>query len=297
MGDDYFPSSEYFHGRSNDIGEDGNNVSSDFHISLMNEIINEDDGPWNEYHVLNNSAAINQGDQHSLVQSLDNVFLDIPSSDKENHSSEDDEIVESLQLNIVSRTKTRTFYINPNHSSYTRSRQEFLTKSISISELISSECCQNNCLKSMDYMYALNKRKTYLSMNNSMQNSYLMGCMISTNIGYDYCIGNILLCRTTLKKIHSIGNLRLSRIQARLENYPSFYSKVHHGRESRPLKNTTLSWMCNLFSKHGECMPDRDTIHIPDNFSRREIYNLYKVYDEGVEGNGNFITYAYFTRM
>jgi hypothetical protein len=123
MGDDDFPSSEYFHGRSNDIGEDGNHVSSDFDIPLMNEIINEDDGPRNEDHVLNHSTATNQGDRHSLVQSPDNVLLDIPSGDKENPSSEDDEIVETLQRNIVSRTRTRPFYINPNHSSYTRSRK------------------------------------------------------------------------------------------------------------------------------------------------------------------------------
>jgi hypothetical protein len=38
---DDFPSSEYFHGRSNDIGEDGNHFSSDFDIPLNNEIINE----------------------------------------------------------------------------------------------------------------------------------------------------------------------------------------------------------------------------------------------------------------
>jgi hypothetical protein len=44
-------------------------------------------------------------------------------------------------------------------------------------------------------------------------------------------------------------------------------------------------------------MPDRDTIHITDNFSRRKIYNLYKTYVEGVEINGNFITYAYLTRI
>jgi hypothetical protein len=87
------------------------------------------------------------------------------------------------------------------------------------------------------------------------------------------------------ERLHSIGNLRLSRIQKRLEKDPSFYSKVHHGRESGPLTNTTLSWMRDLFSKHGECMSDRDTIHIPDNFSRRKIYNLYKEYAEGVEGN------------
>ena len=126
MGDDNFPSREYIHGRSNDIGEDGNHVSSDFDIPLMNKIINEDDGPRNEDHVLNHSTATNQGDRCSLVQSPENVFPDIPSGDKENHSSEDDEIVETLQRNIVSRTMSRPFYINPSHSSYRRSKKEFL---------------------------------------------------------------------------------------------------------------------------------------------------------------------------
>jgi hypothetical protein len=196
----------------------------------------------------------------------------------------------------VSRTRIRPFYINPNHSSYTRSRKEFLTKSISISELISSECCQKNCLKRMDYMYSLNKRKTYLSMNKSMKNSYFMGCMISTNTGYDYRIGNILFCKKDFKKFHSISNIHLSRIQTRLEKYPSFYSRVDHGQESGPFTNTTLLWMHDFFSKHGECMQYRDTIRIPNNFSR-EIYNLYKGYVEGVEENGNFIAYAYFTRI
>jgi hypothetical protein len=99
------------------------------------------------------------------------------------------------------------------------------------------------------------------------------------------------------KKIHSVGNLHLSRFQRRLEKNPYFYSKVHHGQESGLLTNTTLSWMRDFFSKHGECMPDKDTIHILDNFSRREIYNLYNGYAEGVEGNNTFITYAYFTRI
>jgi hypothetical protein len=147
----------------------------------------------------------------------------------------------------VSRTGIRPFYINPNYSSYTRSRKEFLTKSISISELISNECCQNNCLKTIDYMYALNKRNTYLLMNKRIQNSYLMGCMISTNTGYEYRIGNILLCRKDFNFFYLIGNLCLSIIQTRLEKEPSFYSKVHHGRESGPLTNTKFSWIHDFF--------------------------------------------------
>jgi len=58
-----------------------------------------------------------------------------------------------------------------------------------------------------------------------------------------------------------------------------------------------MSWMKDLVSKHGECMPNKYTIHILDNFSRREIYNLYKEYAKGDEGDGNFITYSYFTRI
>ena len=44
-------------------------------------------------------------------------------------------------------------------------------------------------------------------------------------------------------------------------------------------------------------MPDRETIHIPYNFSRQEIYNLYKAFVQEAEGNKNFIIYAYFTRL
>ena len=58
-----------------------------------------------------------------------------------------------------------------------------------------------------------------------------------------------------------------------------------------------MSWMKDFFSKHGECMPNRETIHIPYNFSRREIYNLYKEYAEDAEGHGQFITSQYFVKV
>ena len=70
-----------------------------------------------------------------------------------------------------------------------------------------------------------------------------------------------------------------------------------HKRQFGPLSNTAMSWMKDFFSKHGECMPNGETIHIPDNFSRREIYNLYKEYAESAEGQGHFITYQYFVKL
>ena len=134
-------------------------------------------------------------------------------------------------------------------------------------------------------------------MNKSMQNLFLVGCMQSTLVGYDYHIGNVLICGKDFKMLHSIGNFCLSRIQERLEKYLIYYSKLHYKIEFGPSIITTISWMKHLFSKHGECMPNKDTIHIPKNFSRQEIYNLYIEYVEAAEGDGNFITYSYFTRI
>ena len=139
----------------------------------------------------------------------------------------------------------------------------------SISTLISCDCCQKDFLKHMDFKFALEKRKRYLSMNKSMQNSYLVGCMQSTLLGYDYHIKTLFICRKAFKMFHSIGNFRLSRIQKILEKDPTFYSKVRHKRQFGSLSNIAMSWMKDFFSKHGECMPNRETIHIPDNFSRR----------------------------
>jgi hypothetical protein len=129
-------------------------LNDDFDISLLNEIINEDDdGPRNGDHVLNHSGATNQGDQQSLVRSPRNSMYDY--SENDIPPSDDVQIVERLQRNIMSMTRSIPFYINPKHSSYTRSKKEFLTKSFSIGDLISSDCWHNNCLKSIEYMYAL----------------------------------------------------------------------------------------------------------------------------------------------
>lgn len=221
----------------------------------------------------------------------------IPPNGDETTFTKDDVMMKPLQANIATRSISRPFHINPKHSSYTRARTKYLTTRSSVVHLISSEFCRRDCLKNMDFKFALEKRKTYMSMNKSMQNSYLVGCMQSTLAGYDYHIGNVLLCRKAFKMLYSIGNCRLSRIQDRLERDCTYYSEARYKREVGSFANTAKTWMKDFFSNHGECMPNKDTIHIPDNFSRREIFMLYKDYAEAVEGIGNFITYSYFTRI
>jgi hypothetical protein len=83
----------------------------------------------------------------------------------------------------------------------------------SIIDLISSKCCQNKMFERYRLQVCLGEKEGIFSMNKNMKNAYLVGCMISTFIGYDYHIANVLFCRKAFKIIHSIGNLHLSRIQ------------------------------------------------------------------------------------
>ena len=129
-------------------------------------------------------------------------------------------------------------------------------------------------------MIAILNIKSFLSVNNLVAR-----------------VGNVILCRKAFKRIHSIGNLRLSRIQTRIKKDPTFYSDDYQGWITRPSTHIAISWMHDLFSKHGESMLNRETIHIPDNFTRQEIYKLYKDYVQGGQRNGNFFTYGYFTRV
>jgi len=66
----------------------------------------------------------------------------IPHNDDENAYTNDDPLREMLPTNIVSKSRSKLFCINPRCFSYTRGRVEYLTRRSSISALISSECCQ-----------------------------------------------------------------------------------------------------------------------------------------------------------
>jgi len=81
------------------------------------------------------------------------IVDNIPPKDDENSYIDDDEMMEMLSANIISRSRSRTFCINPRCSSYTKGREKYFTKRISIRNLISSECCQKDCLKHMDFKF------------------------------------------------------------------------------------------------------------------------------------------------
>eukprot|EP01018_Ginkgo_biloba_P010915 Gb_30936 [translate_table: standard] len=100
---------------------------------------------------------------------------------------------------------------------------------------------------------------------------------------------------TTKYMLHSLGNSCLSRIQECLEKDPSFYSKANVPRTCGPTSNLAIIWLKDFISKHGEIMPNRDTIHIPDNFSKVEIFNMYK--EHAIATEAKHVSYVHFKRL
>ena len=98
--------------------------------------------------------------------------------------------------------------------------------------------------------------------------------MQSTIEGYDYNIGNVLLCRKAFKMLYSIGNFRLSRIHDRLEMDITYYSEARYKREVGPFANTTKTWMKDFFSNHGGVCQIK-TQYIFQKIFRDEKYSCY----------------------
>ena len=89
----------------------------------------------------------------------DNSGDNIPPNGDETDFTKDDGMMKPLQENIVTRSRSRPFHINPKHFSYTRVRTKYLTKRSFVVHLISSECCRRDCLKNMDFNFFFGEKE------------------------------------------------------------------------------------------------------------------------------------------
>ena len=87
-------------------------------------------------------------------------------------------------------------------------------------------------------------------------------------------IKGVSVCRKAFKAVFCISNNMLQRLQD--SSSGSLYSPRLGGK---PLSNTScvvIAWMKNFFETHCESLPNKDIVHLPDNYSKLEVWNLYK---------------------
>lgn len=109
-----------------------------------------------------------------------------------------------------------------------------------------------------------------------------------------YTIENLRVCREAFKTIFCVGNNRLDRIN-KLGNKDLGKPKSA-GRPTSMRTLVLISWMKSFFQTRVETLPNKDIQHLPDNYSKKEVW---KIYDSslGEMDKTSKISYRAFTRV
>jgi hypothetical protein len=147
--------------------------------------------------------------------------------------------------------------------------QEHLKKR-KIKDIFRYMCCDKVCLRELGLDGCEKQRKYYFGLSQSERNILLRGC-IQNNKGY--CVNGHVLCRQGFKKLFSVGNNRLQKVNAnvfqRIEN-------ITFCKDTSSTQLGLVQWLDDFFSKNVESLPNKDIHHLPDNWTKLEVYEEFK---------------------
>ena len=184
-----------------------------------------------------------------------------------------------------------------------RARYDFVTSDRQISLDMEKPCCARGCMTMIGKKKLKDLRHYYFSLNGDEQDTYLSSHMqmvkdtsSSLSISFEYY--NFLreqCCRSAFKIVFCVSNLRLQRVQQRVlhgdlvicsDNLPSM--KGCKGRHA-------VGWMKHYFQLHCEVMPTTGRLHLSDNFTRKEIFEVYR--NDMEKTHDKSVRYSQFSRL
>ena len=108
----------------------------------------------------------------------------------------------------------------------------------------------------------------------------------------DYKVFGRGVCRQAFKLVFCIGNHSLDRL---LKNQ-SVEVKRPVGRVRGSLSYILESWMQDFFENNCEKLPNKDILHLPDSYSKLEVWKLFKSTFPDYDKTEN-VTYRYWCKM
>lgn len=116
-------------------------------------------------------------------------------------------------------------------------------------------------------------RTYYFGLSYTEKNVLLRGCVKSNPSGANgYTIDSKTCCRKGFKKLFSIGNNRLQKISKDL------FCRIHNDpfcREKSATHLILLQWLNDFFQTNVESLPNKDIFHLPDNWTKAEVYDAF----------------------
>ena len=183
-------------------------------------------------------------------------------------------------------------------------RLEYVTSERQILMDINKQCCLSNCLAKIGKKGLQSIRQCYFSLNGEEQDTFLVARLqlikdtsSRNKVSFDYYLNmNDRCCRQSFKIALGVGNMRLNRIQQRcLSSDWAWETPVGEVSGRGLVGQNAITWMQNYFRFHCEVMPTTGRLHLSDNYTRDELFQIYR--DEMQSRGEKNIKYCQFTRL
>lgn len=160
-------------------------------------------------------------------------------------------------------------------------------------EIFTYPCCDNCCLRTFGLAEVMRERTYYFSLSREEKNIFLRGCLRGNIQGNrSYIVNGRTFCREGFKKLFSVGNTRIQRVSDNL------LTRLSNDTFCKDKSSTTLgllAWLNKFFATNVESLPNKDIFHLPDNWTKAEVYDAYQSEIMLREEEGT--TYSWFCRM
>ena len=158
---------------------------------------------------------------------------------------------------------------NPNPS-----RKKRLLKGAALKETCRQYCCAKSCLRNLGFNKIKQEREVFLGMKRSSQNTFLRASIGILQKHTRYTVSDEIVCRRCFLKVFCLSNQRMKKVLAcsRFEDEVTQYS---YASRDTPQLSFLKNWLEVFVTYNGESIPNCKFTHLPDNFTKTEVYNLY----------------------
>ena len=168
---------------------------------------------------------------------------------------------------------------------------------------VNKTCCARGCMSMIGKTKLRELRRHYFSMTGDEQDIYLTSHMqlvtdksAGIKVSFEYYIFHSQqICRVAFKIALRVSNMRLHRVQQRLLSGDQMVNSKEVPSMKGAIGRHAMGWMKNYFKLNCEVMPTTGRMHLADNYTRREVYDVYRT--DMLGSSNKSITYSQFTRL
>ncbi|KAL3683611.1 hypothetical protein R1sor_001633 [Riccia sorocarpa] len=136
-------------------------------------------------------------------------------------------------------------------------------------------CCKKTCVWNLGINRLRSERKRYFRLSRTERSVYLESLVTKLESGgvVFRLSQNLTVCRKAFKIIFCVGNSRLQRLRLQDKHHASIDTVA---RQPSAEAFILLEWLDSFFLSHCERQPADGKYHLPNNFTKKEVYDHYR---------------------